>query len=176
MATSLDNIMVNLLGEETSFGGDVYSAGDGKTYKDAALQYASARVTTAPSFIIEATNQAEVQASIIFASACGHKVSTRSGGHSYVGSSSCDGSITSCIQLDVSNLNHVDVTENQVSVGPGVKLDELYPVLIEHNIFLPAGECSRVAVGGHLQTGGTFSCCRKVVFTYITPCLHFQLN
>ena len=149
MPSSLDTISVYLLGEGTSFGGNVFTATDGKFYEDASHQYASSRVKTSPSFIVEAMNQADVQAAVMFASECGHKVTARSGGHSYVGSSSCDGGITSCIQLDVGNLNHVDVALPQVHVGPGARLEDLYPVLAANNVFLPSGECADVAVGGH---------------------------
>jgi FAD/FMN-containing dehydrogenase len=88
----------------------------------------------------EALNPADVQAVVLFANACKHRVTARSGGHSYVGLSSCNGSVEACIQLDVSNLNAIDVSETQVSVGPGVKLEDLYPVLIANGIYLPSGE------------------------------------
>ena len=153
MSTSLDAILVHLLSEGSSFGGNVLTAADGGSYEEASHQYASARVKTAPSFIVEAMNQADVRAAVMFASTCGHKVTARSGGHSYVGSSSCDGGVTSCIQLDVSNLNHVDVALPQVHVGPGVSLEDLYPVLVANNVFIPSGECSDVGVGGHGKFG-----------------------
>lgn len=94
MSTSLENILVHLLGEGSSFGGNVFTAADGELYINATHQYASARVRTAPSFIVEAMNQADVQSAVMFASTCGYKVTARSGGHSYVGSSSCDGDVS----------------------------------------------------------------------------------
>jgi FAD/FMN-containing dehydrogenase len=138
-----------LLGKGSFFGGNVFTAADGEVYKNATHQYASSVVKTAPSFIVKAMNQADVRSAVMFASACGHKVTARSGGHSYVGSSTCDGSITSCIQLDVGNLNHVDVALPQVHVGPGVKLEDLFSVLAANNVYIPAGECGGVGVGGH---------------------------
>jgi FAD/FMN-containing dehydrogenase len=141
MPASLDNIMVHLFGPGNSFNGNVFSSVDGLDYEEASHQYATARVTTAPSYIVEAMNSADVQAAVLFASACDRKVTTRSGGHSYVGSSSCDGGVTSCIQLDVSNLDTINVvSDSQIKVGPGVRLFDLYPVLIANDIFLPAGE------------------------------------
>jgi hypothetical protein len=137
---SLNSIMVHLSGESDSFSGNVFSAVDGKVYEDSRHQYATASVTTKPSYIVEALNPADVRAAVLFANACEHKVTARSGGHSYVGSSSCDGSVEACIQLDVSNLNAIDVSKTQVSVGPGVKLEDLYPVLIANGIFLPSGK------------------------------------
>jgi FAD/FMN-containing dehydrogenase len=175
MPTSLDTILVHLLGEGSSFGGNVLTAGDGKLYEEASHQYASARVKTAPSFIVEAMNQADVRAAVMFASACGHKVTARSGGHSYVGSSSCDGGITSCIQLDVGNLNHVDVALPQVHVGPGVRLEDLFPVLVSNNVFIPAGECEGVGVGGHGKLGSIaneliyFRCTHMTMTRYSSP-------
>ena len=159
--SSLDNIFEYLFGGGTYFSGAVLSAINGQAYTDASKQYASAMVATAPSYIVQAMNQADVQATIMFAAHCEYKVTARSGGHSYVGSSSCDGSKTPCIQIDVGNINHIEVTElptgrKQVNVGPGARLVDLYPVLIENNIYIPAGQCEGVGVGGHMQTGGEF--------------------
>ena len=150
---SLDRIMADLLGEGNSFTGNVWSPGT-EDYEHASHQYASARVKTEPSFIVEAMSQSEVRAAVIFASACDHKITARSGGHSYVGSSSCDKEVNSCLQLDVGNIAHINVSGGQVNVGPGVTLDTLYPVLIDSGIFIPSGECGSVCVGGHMQTGG----------------------
>ncbi|KAL3797145.1 hypothetical protein HJC23_000483 [Cyclotella cryptica] len=157
--SSFDSIIERFFGGGASFGGAVLSALDGTAYNDASKQYASARVPTAPSFIVQATNQVDVQAAIMFAVHCEYKVTARSGGHSYIGSSSCDGSEMPCIQIDVGNISHIDVTvlpngSKQINVGPGVRLDELYPVLIDNDVYIPAGECGGVGVGGHMQTGG----------------------
>ncbi|KAL7518071.1 hypothetical protein ACHAWX_002929, partial [Stephanocyclus meneghinianus] len=157
--SSFDRIIASLPGGGNSFGGAVLSAMDGETYTNATKQYASARVVTAPSFIVQATNQSDVRAAIIFAAHCEYKVTARSGGHSYMGLSSCDGSETPCIQIDVGKINHIYVNESltgskQVSVGPGVRLVDLYPALIDNDVYIPAGECGGVGVGGHMQTGG----------------------
>jgi hypothetical protein len=161
VSSSLDNIIQNLFGSGISFGGIVLSAIDGEPYTNSSKQYASARVVTAPSYIIQTSNQADVQAAVMFASHCELKVTARSGGHSYVGSSSCDGGKTPCIQIDVGNISHIDVNtlptgSKQVNVGPGVRLEDLYPVLIDSDVYIPAGECGGVGVGGHMQTGGEF--------------------
>jgi hypothetical protein len=37
-----------------------------------------------------------------------------------------------------------------------VSLKELYPVLIDNNVFIPAGECGGVGIGGHGQKFGSF--------------------
>ncbi|KAL7485911.1 hypothetical protein ACHAW6_011506 [Cyclotella cf. meneghiniana] len=161
-----DNVLVNCddvlssietitqsFGGSTSFGGAVLSAIDGEAYTHASKQYASAVVATAPSYIVQATKQTDVQAAVMFAAHCEYKVTARSGGHSYIGSSSCDGSQVPCIQIDVGNISHIEVTElptgsNQVEVGPGVQLVDLYPVLMDNDLYIPAGECGGVGVGG----------------------------
>jgi len=159
--SSFDSIIEYLLGGGTSFGGAVLSTIDGETYTNATKQYTSVRVATRPSYIVQATNQADVQAAIMFAAHCEHKVTARPGGHSYMGSSSCNGSITPCIQIDVGKINHVNIKvydpttgRKQVKVGPGMCLEDLYPVLIDNGIYIPAGECGGVGVGGHMQMGG----------------------
>ena len=158
---SLDNIFEYMFGGDTSFSGTVLSAIDGQAYTNASKQYASAIVATAPSYIVQATNRNDVHAAIMFAAHCEYKVTARSGGHSYVGSSSCDGSKTPCIQIDVGNINHIKVTQlrpgkKEINVGPGVRLVDLYPVLEKNEIYIPSGQCAGVGVGGHMQTGGEF--------------------
>jgi FAD/FMN-containing dehydrogenase len=147
MSSSLKSIM-------PTFGGNVLCAADGEEYHHASHQYASPRVATTPNYIVEAKSGDDVQAAIMFSNHCDYKVTARSGGHSYMGSSSCDGSETPCIQLDVGNIAHLSVSNGQINLGPGVRLEDLYPVLIENDIYIPAGECGDIGVGGHMQTGG----------------------
>lgn len=144
---SLDNITMFLTGSD-SFDGNVFSSSDdadAEPYDAAALQYASALVVTKPSYIIEAMNEVDVQATIMFAAHCELKVTARSGGHSLAGSSSCDGDETACIQLDVGNIAHISVSEDdggvkQVNLGPGVRLENLYPELSANDL-QTGGEC-----------------------------------
>jgi hypothetical protein len=77
----------------------VLCAANGEEYHNASHQFATPRVVTTPSYIVEAMSGDDVQAAIMFANHCDYRVSARSGGHSYMGSSSCDGSETPCIQL-----------------------------------------------------------------------------
>jgi hypothetical protein len=53
--------------------------------------------------------------------------------------------------IDIGNIAHPN---GQVNLGPRVCLAELYPVLIENDIYIPAGECSDIGVGGHMRNEG----------------------
>jgi len=133
---------------------------DGHKYGRSRDQYASVTYhTLRPSAIIEAESEADVQATVRFAATCHYAVSVRSGGHSYLGTSSCDSSKSQCLQIDVTGLNHMELllpndNQHQVRVGPGNRLKEVAQFLHEHGQFLPTGECPGVALGGHMQTGG----------------------
>jgi len=127
-------------------------------YDDLREQYATTNLEgsefeTSPPTIVEALSEADVQATVIFAAQCDYKVTTRSGGHSYIGMSSCN---NNCIQLDVGRMNHIDVKESgkQLNVGPGVRLEELVQTFVTEGVFIPTGECKSIGIGGHTQTGG----------------------
>jgi hypothetical protein len=53
--------------------------------------------------------------------------------------------------IDIRNIAHPN---GQVNLGPRVCLAELYPVLIENDIYIPAGECCDIGVGGHMRNEG----------------------
>jgi FAD/FMN-containing dehydrogenase len=74
---------------------------------------------------------------------------TRSGGHSFAGFSSTRG-----IVIDVTPMSSVVLTDGAVEVGAGVRLDDLYERLLQHNLTVPAGTCPSVGVGGLTLGGG----------------------
>ena len=138
--------------------GSILLPSDGHNYGQARDQYASVTYaqTLSPSAIILVASEADVQAAVQFAAECNYSVSIRSGGHSYLGTSSCDSTKGHCLQIDVSGLNHrVMQQENQqIRLGPGNRLEDAAEFLKDHGRFLPTGECPSVALGGHMQTGG----------------------
>lgn len=180
LETSLTDIVKYLSSDDDDFGGAVTFAGDGVSaecldyqyplqgpqpqtctlYDKTRDQFATPNVATTPTrptYIVQASNEVDAQATILYASICGYKVNTRSGGHSYLGISSCDGSVD-CIQLDVKMLNTIEVSDEgegkQLHVEPGVTLEELAVVFVENGAFVPGGICDDIGIGGHLQTGG----------------------
>ena len=107
-----------------------------------------------PNIIVEAQSETDVQAAVMFASECGYNVAARSGGHAYLGGSSCDSNVHPCLQIDLGSFKERSLNGRLLTLGPGVFLFEMAEFSFVNNIFLPAGECSHVAVGGHTQTGG----------------------
>ena len=93
-------------------------------------------------------------------------IAMRSGGHSYCGSSSTNGFN---IQIDMSGKAFKDIDDPQkypyttfaynedsstITVGVGLRLEDVNQKLGPLGLFFPHGECSNVHVGGHAQTGG----------------------
>ncbi|KAL9178796.1 hypothetical protein ACHAXT_003927 [Thalassiosira profunda] len=156
---SLDEIAQYLTNSEvSSFDGGVLCPSDGVDYASAKKQYASARVETSPSYIVDAMNEVDVRAAVLFAGHCDYELTVRSGGHNYIGISSCVGTDTPCIQLDVGNIDHIEPLgspgQKQIRAGPGAYLKDFSAVCVDQEVFVPTGECDKVALGGHIQTGG----------------------
>ena len=143
------------LDPSSNFTGSVVLQSD-PGYNNSVWQYASptyaSRMT--PSVIVYAQKESDAQAAVMFATECGYRVATRSGGHAYLGSSSCDSSVTPCMQIDMGSFKKRSLDGRLLTLGPGVLLFEMAEFSFVNEIFLPAGECSHVAVGGHVQTGG----------------------
>ena len=135
------------------FTGNVFVPDDGSAYDQASSQFASFNFPERvhPAVIVEAMSEEDVQAAILFANECGYNVISRSGGHSYIGTSSCTGM---CLQIDVKHINHTSIAGDYLTAGPGSTLLELADMLVANGMHLPTGECPDVALGGHVQTGG----------------------
>lgn len=135
---------------------------DGSLYDDSREQFASTLRSTAtsdamlsPDAIVYPTSGDELSAIVNFAASCDYKLSIRSGGHQFSGYSSCKAGGSSCIQIDMTSFNSfslVDGTDNVVTVGVGLRLEEVAPMLQELGLVIPMGHCTKVGVGGHFQT------------------------
>jgi FAD/FMN-containing dehydrogenase len=94
---------------------------------------------------------ADITAAIAFARAKNLHIVARSGGHQYSGKSSGD-SKTIVLSMDAFDL--LTVSGNIANVGPAVPLTVLADRFKDAEISIPHGECPKVAIGGHAQTGG----------------------
>jgi hypothetical protein len=103
-----------------------------------------------PGLIVSCSDVAQVQSAVRFAQRCGYTVAIRGGGHSYSGLSSC--SNTTCMQLDVSAINHTSVDGDLLTAGPGIRLIDFNGFMRKHGLSLPHGVCTGVGLGGHLQS------------------------
>jgi len=83
-----------------------------------------------------------------------YKMAIRTGGHQYSGLSSCD---NKCIQLDLSKTYqkfNYNKENNVLTCGVSHTLEFVYTELHKLGLFLPAGVCPAVNLGGHVQSGG----------------------
>eukprot|EP00287_Rhodomonas_sp_CCMP768_P013576 CAMPEP_0196724318 /NCGR_PEP_ID=MMETSP1091-20130531/6213_1 /TAXON_ID=302021 /ORGANISM="Rhodomonas sp., Strain CCMP768" /LENGTH=790 /DNA_ID=CAMNT_0042066423 /DNA_START=28 /DNA_END=2400 /DNA_ORIENTATION=+ len=140
-----------------TFHGNLFSATSNATlYDEERKQYSAFTFPdrVRPSFIAEVHKEADVQAVVLYAKQCNYSVSVRSGGHSYIGMSSCDSAESQCVQINVRNMKSATVDGKLLTVGSGIILEEFADVLAENDLFVSTGECAKVGVGGHVQTGG----------------------
>jgi FAD/FMN-containing dehydrogenase len=106
-----------------------------------------------PAAIVTATSPADVQKAMAFAAAHNLKVAPRSGGHSYIGGSTANGTLV----LDLRQLPggvHYDSGSGQITVTPATSLYDMHQTLAEAGRGIPTGTCPSVGAGGHALGGG----------------------
>ena len=139
--------MTALPAQRTFFrGSDGYEAARRKTVWNSILPQRF------PDVIVQASDTADVVATIRYARAHGHRVGIRSGGHSWAASHLRDGGVL----LDVSRLEQCDVdTDRMVArVGPCKIASVFANELDAQGLFFPAGHCEGIRLGGYLLQGG----------------------
>ena len=79
-------------------------------------------------------------------------IRVRSGGHDHEGE--CSG--TNVILIDMSRINHVEVSHNKkfARIGPGIRFKDLTPQLALNEVMIPHGTCATVGVAGFTFGGG----------------------
>ena len=88
-------------------------------------------------------------------------LAARSGGHSYAGYSNPEGGFI----IDVGALSKIEVKGNQVVIGAGAKLKDVYAALAKSGRSLPAGSCPSVGIAGLTLGGGIGVLSRKYGLT-----------
>jgi FAD/FMN-containing dehydrogenase len=145
------------------FGGPIYAPGD-PDYDKARTQYASSSYpeeqgpggSMHPCMVAYPQKGSDdVGVAIRYAVKNSKKVQARSGGHQYCGLSS-GGNDTILLSMD--SYNNIDVSEangkSYATVGAGAVLTDIAAKFNSEGVTIPHGECPRVAIGGHAQTGG----------------------
>lgn len=119
---------------------------------DKTRQLFNSDLSPKPAFIAKCRTEAEVVKAINFARDAELAVSIKSGGHCFIGSSMSEGSLA----IDLGGMSqkvYLPETKKLVA-GPGVKLGELYDLLLQKGRILPAGSCAGVGLGGLALGGG----------------------
>jgi FAD/FMN-containing dehydrogenase len=102
-----------------------------------------------PQAVARCSSPADVAEAVAFAQAQQLPFALRSGGHSFADFSTTDG-----LLVDLGQLATVEIEEDSVTVGPGVRLGRLADVLANHDRVVPVGWNPSVAVGGATLGGG----------------------
>ena len=109
------------------------------------------RISNSPAAIALCKSTEDVITAIFYAKKNGLSISVRSGGHSFEGYSSNDGSLI----IDLSNLNSAVLQkDNTLVAGPGCRLAKLYDTILPQSRIIPAGSCGSVGLGGLTLGGG----------------------
>jgi FAD/FMN-containing dehydrogenase len=145
------------------FGGQIYAPGD-PDYDQKRHQYATSSYCEEqgpkgrmhPCMVAYPRKGTDdIGAAIRYAVKNSKKVQARSGGHQYCGLSS-GGMDTILLSMDL--YDDIEVSEangkKYATVGPGALLTNIAEKFNSAGVTIPHGECPRVAIGGHVQTGG----------------------
>lgn len=136
-----------------NFKGDIFQPGKpgylSRTKVYATSSYPAENFT--PLMVAYPRDVEDIAAAIAFARSKNLHIVARSGGHQYSGKSS-GGSNTIVLSMDA--FDQLSISENIVNIGPAVLLTTLADSFNQAEITIPHGECPKVAIGGHAQTGG----------------------
>jgi FAD/FMN-containing dehydrogenase len=139
-------------GLSTALGGKVLTPGDG--------QFAAAKQVfntnyngSTPAAIVTPTSSADVQKAMAFATAHNLKVAPRSGGHSYIGGSTANGTMVIDLRQLPGGVNY-DASAGQVTVTPATTLYDIHQALAAAGRGIPTGTCPSVGAAGHALGGG----------------------
>jgi len=106
-----------------------------------------------PAAIVTPTSPADVQKAMAFAAANNLKVAPRSGGHSYVGASTANGTMVLDLRQLPGEVNY-DAASGQVTVTPATSLYAMHQTLAGAGRGIPTGTCPSVGAAGHALGGG----------------------
>ncbi len=144
----------------SGWGGLSNAIGGHVTLPDNGAQFAAAKQVfdtiynaSTPAAVVAPTSAADVQKVMAFAAANNLKVAPRSGGHSYVGASTANGTMVLDLRQLPGDIKY-DAATGQVTVTPATGLYALHQALAAAGRGIPTGICPTVGVGGHALGGG----------------------
>lgn len=106
-----------------------------------------------PAAVVTVTSPADVQKVMAFAAAHNLKVAPRSGGHSYVGASTANGTMVLDLRQLPGGISY-DAATGQVTVTPATALYAMHEALAGVGRGVPTGTCPTVGAAGHALGGG----------------------
>lgn len=106
-----------------------------------------------PAAVVTPTSAADVQKAMAFAAAHNLKVAPRSGGHSYTGASTANGTMVLDLRQLPGDANY-DAATGQVTVTPATSLYTMHRTLAAVGRGVPTGPCPSVGAAGHALGGG----------------------
>ena len=106
-----------------------------------------------PAAVVTPTSAADVQKAMAFAAAHNLKVAPRSGGHSYIGASTANGTMVLDLRQLPGDANY-DAATGQVTVTPATSLYTMHRTLAAVGRGVPTGTCPSVGAAGHALGGG----------------------
>lgn len=106
-----------------------------------------------PAAVVTPTLAADVQKAMAFAAAHNLKVAPRSGGHSYTGASTANGTMVLDLRQLPGDANY-DAATGQVTVTPATSLYTMHRTLAAVGRGVPTGTCPSVGAAGHALGGG----------------------
>jgi hypothetical protein len=102
-----------------------------------------------PRAVVLCRTPEDVAEAIAFARRAAFEVAVRSGGHDFAGRSSGPGMV-----LDLTPMHSLEVSNGLATMGPGIRLGDLYAALAGHEVTIPAGCGATVGIGGQALGGG----------------------
>lgn len=106
-----------------------------------------------PAAVVTPTSAADVQKAMAFAAAHNLKVAPRSGGHSYTGASTANGTMVLDLRQLPGDANY-DAATGQVTVTPATSIYTMHRTLAAVGRGVPTGTCPSVGAAGHALGGG----------------------
>jgi FAD/FMN-containing dehydrogenase len=113
-----------------------------------------------PGAVVQARDEADVQAVMRWANRYEVNLRARAGGHSYAGYSSTDGG---GVVVDLTRLQRVRLSNGNrtAQIGAGVPLIKMYTKLAKQGVSVPGGSCPTVGISGLALGGGMGFASRK---------------